>query len=152
MTAIIFITYLLETIVSYALRYLNLRHLKQHGAEIPQNFEGAINPETLRKTSAYTLEQSRVGLIESVLGTIILVVFLFGGLLGVYDRWVESVTNSFVAGGVLFFLILILIQTVLDIPFSLYQTFRIENRYGFNTTMPKLWLTDFLKSTLISML
>ena len=152
MTVIIFLIYLLETIISYALRYLNLNHLKQHGAEIPQNFEGAIDPETLCKTSAYTLEQSRVGLIESIIGTIILVVFLFGGLLGVYDSWVGSVTGSFVAGGVLFFLLLTCAQTVLDIPFSLYQTFRIENRYGFNTTTPKLWLTDFLKSTAISML
>jgi hypothetical protein len=39
MTVIIFFTYLLETIISYALRYLNLRHLKQHGTENPQNFE-----------------------------------------------------------------------------------------------------------------
>jgi STE24 endopeptidase len=152
MTVIIFLIYLLETIISYALRFLNLRHLKLHGAEIPQNFEESIDPETLRKTSAYTLEQSRVGLIESVIGTIILVVFMFGGLLGAYDSWVGSFTGSFVVCGVLFFLLLTCAQTVLDIPFSLYQTFRIENRYGFNTTTPKLWLTDFLKSTVISIL
>lgn len=152
MKTIIFLIYLLEVIIGYALRYLNLRHLKLHGAEIPRNFEGAIDPETLRKTSAYTLEQSRVGLIESVADTVILVIFLFGGLLGVYDSWVGTITGSFIAGGVLFFLILTCAQTVLEIPFSLYQTFRIENRYEFNTMTPKLWMTDFLKSTAISML
>jgi STE24 endopeptidase len=152
MKTIVFFIYLLEVIIGYALRYLNLRHLKLHGAEIPRNFEGAVDPETLRKTSAYTLEQSRVGLIESIADTFILIIFLFGGLLGVYDGWVGSVIGSFVAGGILFFLILTCAQTVLDIPFSLYQTFRIENRYEFNTMTPKLWLTDFLKSTAISML
>jgi STE24 endopeptidase len=152
MKTIIFLIYLLEVIIGYALRYLNLRHLKVHGAEIPRNFEGVIDPETLRKTSAYTLEQSRVGLIESVADTFMLIIFLFGGLLGAYDGWVGSVTASFVGGGVIFFLILTCAQTVIDIPFSLYQTFRIENRYDFNTMTPKLWLTDFLKSSAISIL
>jgi STE24 endopeptidase len=53
---------------------------------------------------------------------------------------------------VLFLLILTLVQSVLEIPFSLYSTFRIERRYGFNTTTPGLWLTDFLKTTAISAL
>ncbi len=144
--------YLLELAIGYVLRYLNLRHLKRHGSEVPPNFTGAIDPETLRKTSAYTLEQSRVGLIESIFGAVILVVFLFGGLLGAYDRWIGSLTHSFIAGGVLFFLLLYLAQTVLEIPFSLYQTFRIENRYGFNTMTAKLWIIDFLKSTAISVI
>jgi STE24 endopeptidase len=57
-----------------------------------------------------------------------------------------------VVGGLLFFLFLTLAQTLLDIPFSLYNTFRIENRYGFNTTTKGLWLADLLKSTAITML
>ena len=142
--------YLLELVIGYVLRYLNLRHLKLHGSEVPPNFTGAIDPETLRKTSAYTLEQSRVGLIESIFGAVILVVFLFGGLMGAYDRWIASLTDSFIIGGVLFFLLLYFAQTILDIPFSLYQTFRIENRYGFNTMTSKLWIADFAKSTVIS--
>jgi STE24 endopeptidase len=146
----ILIIYLLELVIGYVLRYLNLRHLKLHGSEVPPNFTDAVNPETLRKTSAYTLEQSRVGLIESIFGAVILVVFLFGGLMGAYDRWIGSLTDSFILGGVLFFLILYFAQTILDIPFSLYQTFRIENRYGFNTMTAKLWITDFLKSTALS--
>lgn len=152
MKLFIFLIYVLELIIGYCLRYVNLRHLQLHGSEVPANFEGAIDPETLRKTSEYTFEQSRVGLVESITGNIILVVFLFGGLLGVYDRWLGSLTDSFIFGGVLFFLTLYLVQSVLDIPFSLYQTFRIENRYGFNTTTAKLWLSDLGKSTLISVI
>ncbi|HLA28110.1 MAG TPA: M48 family metallopeptidase [Syntrophales bacterium] len=149
---ILLVLYLFVIIVGYWLRSINLRHLRLHGVEVPSGFEGAIDAGILAKTTAYTLEQSRVELVESVVDNILLLVFLFGGLLGFYDRWVSSFSGSFVASGVLFFLLLTLSQTLLDIPFSIYGTFCIENRYGFNTMTPKLWLTDLLKSTVISLI
>lgn len=150
MTITVFICYLLVTAVGYYLRFLNLQHLKKHGTEIPAGFEDAIDADTLAKTSAYTVEQSRLGLVESLFDNVMLLLFLFGGLLVFYDRWITSLSGSFVWGGVLFFLILTLIQTVLDMPFSLYGTFRIENRFGFNTMTTRLWLSDLAKSTAIS--
>lgn len=151
-TMILFILYLFVIAFGYWLRSINLKHLRIHGAEVPSGFEGAIDKEVLARMSAYTLEQSRVGLLESVVDNILLLVFMFGGLLGLYDRWISSLSDSFVVSGLLFFLLLALAQTLLDIPFSHYQTFRIENRYGFNTTTTRLWLTDLLKSTLITLL
>lgn len=150
MTATILTAYLLVTAFAYWLRALNLRHLKTHGGEVPPRFEGAVDAETLRKTSAYTLEQSRLGLFESLLDNVLLIAFLFGGLLHLYDRWIASLTDAFVLSGVLFFLILTLLQTLIDIPFSLYGTFGIEARYGFNTMTPRLWLADLAKSTAIT--
>ena len=149
---ILFILYLFVIAFGYWLRSINLKHLRIHGAEVPSGFEGAIDKEVLARMSAYTLEQSRVGLLESVVDNILLLVFMFGGLLGLYDRWISSLSDSFVVSGLLFFLLLALAQTLLNIPFSYYQTFRIENRYGFNTTTTRLWLTDLLKSTLITLL
>jgi STE24 endopeptidase len=152
MKTLLFLFYVLELVIGYSLRYLNLRHLKMYGSRVPVNFAGAIDPETLRKTSSYTLERSRVGLAESITDNIILVIFLFGGLLGIYDGWIRSVTDSFVAGGVLFFIVLLLAQSLLDLPFNLYETFRVENRYGFNTITLKLWVADFCKSAVISII
>jgi STE24 endopeptidase len=146
----LFICYLFTASAGYLLRALNLRHLKTHGATVPEGFEGSVNGELLARTSAYTFEQSRAGLFESLLDDILLILFLFGGLLGMYDRWITSFGCSFVTGGVIFFLALSLAGALLDIPFSLYTTFRIENRYGFNTTTPRLWLSDLAKSTLIN--
>ena len=150
MTLTVLICYLLVTAVGYYLRFLNLQHLKKHGTEIPAGFEDAIDADTLAKTSAYTIEQSRLGLVESLFDNVMLLLFLFGGLLFFYDRWITSLSGSFVWSGVLFFLVLTLIQTVLDIPFSLYGNFRIENRFGFNTMTTRLWLSDLAKSTAIS--
>ena len=150
MTAVIVFAYLLTLGAGLFLRALNLRYLRRHGSTVPPGFEGAVEPETLRKTVSYTIDQSRLGLAESLYDTVLLVFFLFGGLLPAYDRWVASLGDSFILSGVLFFLVLTLIQTLLGIPFDLYGTFRLEVRYGFNTTTLGLWLSDLAKSTLIS--
>jgi STE24 endopeptidase len=150
-TTILIILYLFVIGCGYWLRSINLRHLKLHGAEVPSGFEGVIDAEILAKTAVYTLEQSRVGLIGSVVDHLLLLAFLFGGL-RLYDRWISSLSGSFVVNGLLFFLFLTLAQTLLGIPFSLYHSFRIENRYGFNTLTKRLWLADLLKSTAISLL
>jgi STE24 endopeptidase len=151
-TVILFILYIFIVAVGYWLRSINLSHLKLHGGEVPSGFEGTIDAGILAKTTAYTLEISKVGLVESVADNMLLLVFVFGGLLGIYDQWILSLSNSFLVSGLLFFLFLALAETLFEIPFSLYQTFRIENRYGFNTTTKTLWLTDLLKSTVISAL
>ncbi len=129
------------------LRWLNLRHLVLHGAEVPRGFETHLDADTLRKTSAYTIAHNRVGLVESILDITILLAFLFCGGLETYDRLVSPFADSFIASGLLFFLPLYFAQTILDIPFSLYRNFSLEARFGFNTMPPLLWLTDLLKST-----
>ena len=149
MTILLLILFLLLVAFRYWLRSLNLSYLKLHGHTVPPEFEGAVDPALLGRISDYTLENSRFGLIESVFDDIILIAFLFGGLLGAYDRWVSSLTGSFLGKGVLFVLVLTAAQTVLGIPFSLYRNFRIENKYGFNTMTAKIWFTDLVKGLVI---
>lgn len=141
--------YLVVLCAGLCLRSLNLRHLKAHGTTVPPGFEGAVDAQTLRKSVSYAFDQSRLGLVESLCDCALLLAFLFGGILAIYDRWIASLTGSFVLAGVLFFLVLNGVQTILAIPFSIYSTFRLESRYGFNTTTPGLWLSDLAKSTFI---
>lgn len=148
----LFLIFAAVTAFSYWLRSINLSHLKQHGNEIPEGFEGAIDGERLRASTAYTLDSSRLGLWESLFDNCLLVIFLFCGLITLYDRFITGLTCSFIASAVFFFLILTWAQTILELPFSLYGTFRIEARYGFNTTTPRLWVTDLLKSQAIGSL
>lgn len=143
--------YLLVMGFGWWLRFINLRHLRQHAGEVPAGFDEALDPETLRKAARYTVEQSTLSLWESAFDTIILLLFLFGGLLPAYDAWISSVTDSFVIGNLLFLLILSLAHSLLSIPFSLYGTFRIENRFGFNRMTIGLWISDFIKSSVIGL-
>lgn len=134
------------------LRHLNLRHLAQHGHEVPPGFEDLIDRSLLARTSDYTLASSRAGLVESLFASLLLVVFIFGGLLEWYDGLVRGLTDSFVGRGLLFVFGLTLAQTLLDIPFSLYRTFVLEARFDFNTSTPRLWLTDQLKSLAVGLI
>jgi len=149
MKLFLFMLFAAVTLFTYWLRYINLRHLKQHGDTVPAGFEGAIDREKLRVSSAYTFDSSRLGLWESLFDNVLLVAFLFGGLLALYGRFMDGLGGSFIVNGILFFLLLTWCQTLLGIPFSLYGTFVIEARYGFNTMTPRLWLLDFVKSQAI---
>jgi len=140
------------TAFSYWLRYINLQHLKQHGSRIPEGFEGAIDEEKLRTSTAYTLDSSRVGLWDSLFDNILLIVFLFGGVLLSCDRIVSDLSGSAVVAAIVFFLMMTWAQTLLGVPFDLYSTFVVEARYGFNTTTYRLWITDFLTSQAIGSL
>ena len=148
----LFILFAVITAFTYRLRSINLRYLKQHGDRVPEGFEGAIDEEKLRHSSAYTFATSRLGLWDSLFDNAVLVLFLFGGLIAAYDRYVSSIGGSATVSAILFFLLLTWVSTLVGIPFDLYGTFRIEARYGFNTTTPRLWVTDFFKSQAIGAL
>ncbi len=144
--------YLLIFLFEASLKYLNLHHLKTHGDEVPSDFEGQIDKELLKKTKDYILERSFFGYAEAIFDLIIVVFFIFGGVLELYDSWIGSLNMPFIASGVIFFLMLSFASTVLSIPFSLYSNFRIENKYGFNTMTYGLWIKDLLKSLGISII
>ena len=147
---IVLIIYLLVQCFQYWLKYINLRHMKTHGMNVPPGFEGHIDEAVLKKTHAYTIEHDKLAFSESLFSNAVLLVFLFGGLLNAYDSWIASLHLPFVLEGLVFFLLLSLTGSVLSIPFSLYSTFKIENKYGFNTMTLKLWITDLLKSLVLS--
>lgn len=152
MKLLLFSLFAITTAFTYWLRHINLAHLKKHGAIVPAGFEATISQETLAKTVAYTFESSRLGLWESLFDNLLLVLFLFGGVLQLYDRLILGFGTAPLLQGVLFFIILSWLQTVLEVPFSLYGTFVVEARHGFNTMTAKLWIVDLLKSQLIGTL
>jgi STE24 endopeptidase len=132
------------------LKFMNLRYMKNHGKDIPQVFKEYIDEATLKKIHAYTIEKDYFSFIKSFYGNALVLIFLFGGLLNIYNAWIYSLNLSFIPSGLMFFLLLSYVSTFLSIPFSLYDTFKIENKYGFNAMTMRLWVIDFLKSLLLS--
>jgi STE24 endopeptidase len=149
---LVIILYLLVILFTYWLKYLNLSHLKRFGSSIPPEFEGQIDQALLNRARNYTVENIRFGFFSSIFNKAILLLFLFGGLLDLYNSWIVALNLHFILSGVIFFMLLIYADTILEIPFSLYHTFVIEKRYGFSTMSIKLWIADFAKSILISSL
>lgn len=141
--------YLLVVVLGYWLDFLNLSHLKKYGSTIPPEFEGHIDQEMLSRTRDYNVEHTAFGFLSSFFNNVVFLIFMLV-LLNIYNSWVVSLDLSFILSGLLFFLLITYAETLLSVPFSLYSTFIIENRYGFNNMTPKLWITDTIKSLLIS--
>src|SRR3990172_6146643 len=152
MLILILILYILKEGFEYTVLYLNLRHMREHGSVIPPEFEGKTDKGLLKKTRDYEEEKAWLGIASSVFGNVVIIAVIFGGALDIYNSWVTSMDLSFAVSGWLFFILLSYADEILSIPFSLYGTFRIENKYGFNTMTPGLWLSDLFKSLIISTL
>lgn len=147
---LILFMYLFKEGVGYVVEYLNLRHMKRAGLSVPPEFQGKMDEELMKKTREYESEKTRFSFISSLFGNIVTILFIFGGLLDVYNSRIMSLRLPFVVSGWLFFILLSSVNEFLSAPFSLYHTFHIENRYGFNTMTFRLWISDFLKSLVLS--
>ncbi len=133
------------------LAWLNLRHLLREGHRVPRGLEREVNAERLHKARDYTAERARFGLVHSLFSTLVTGSFLFGGGLAWFDGWLGGFGWGFVPSGVAFVALMLLVSAILEIPFQLYGDFQIEQRHGFNRQTPRLWWSDWLKSTLLSL-
>jgi STE24 endopeptidase len=93
----------------------------------------------------YTVTRNRVGLVASLIGMVLTIAFLFGGLLNWYNNFIAMQGWPPVLSGTVFFLVLSYADTIINIPFSLYNTFSVEKRFGFNIQTVGLWTVDLIK-------
>jgi STE24 endopeptidase len=124
--------------------------MRKSGAKIPPEFKGKVDEVLLKRMQEYEADKTKFSFVSSIFGNVVTIAFIFGGLLNIYNSWVASLNLSFIISGWLFFLLLFYAGEFISMPFSLYSTFRIENKYGFNTMTVKLWISDFIKSLIIS--
>lgn len=144
--------YLLTVSAQLLLEWLNVRHRQLAAGGLPPLFAARIDQERLKRSDEYARAQDRVGLLETLLGVVLTLLFIFGGLLAWYDRYSAGLSDHFIVHGLLFFGLLALAQALVGIPFSLYRHFVLEERFGFNRMGVGLWLTDLVKSLLIGTL
>ena len=128
-----------------------VRHVAQHRAQVPAAFAHTISLDAHQKAADYTLAKSRVGLMDLGLDALTLMAWtLLGGL-----DLLNKVTLDWMGEGMGQQIALVvsfgLIGGLIGLPLSLYQTFGIEQRFGFNNTTPKLWVSDMLKGLLVGM-
>lgn len=131
------------------LELLNISHVKRSGGIPPPEFAGSVDEGFLERARRYYADSALLGIFASAVDAAIVIVF-FGVLLGAYGLYVSSFKLPFILAGAAFFIPLYWAQLLFSIPFSLYRTFRIEKKYGFNTMTAGLWAADLVKSAVIS--
>ena len=128
---------------------LNVKHLK---TVLPPAFSGYYDEEKYRKSQKYLKENTRFGLITDSITTPAVIIFI---LLGGFN-WVDQVARTLnwgpIATGLVFAGILLFGSQILGLPFSVYSTFVIEEKYGFNKTTPKTFVLDMLKGWLLAII
>ena len=133
----------------YFLQQLNIRNLKIYGKVIPPVFQGEIDDATLAKMVDYTYDNSRLTAKENLAGDVIELAILFL-LLPVLVLWITGLNLHIIGQALIFFGMLAIIGGLAGLPFDLYDTFVLEKKYGFSTITWKLWVSDLIKSVLIS--
>ncbi|MBI5967268.1 MAG: M48 family metallopeptidase [Deltaproteobacteria bacterium] len=144
------IVFLLRSAAQLFLNHLNTSYLRQHGKTVPQVFQDTIDQGKLKKISDYTVDSADFGIVSTLANQGFFLAILLSGFLPWLVRMINQWGLGLILGGLVFFGLLAVIVNLLQIPFSLYDTFVIEDRYGFNTKTLKLWITDLFKSLAIS--
>src|SRR5258708_18751243 len=129
---------------------LNGRYVLAHAGAIPSAFQGMVDAETYAKSVRYTLAKNRFGQLESTYEALVLVVLLFSGVLPrAFDFFTAHFGASAWARAALLFASGVALA-LSGLPFDWFAQFRLEERFGFNTTTQKGWWLDRLEGLLLS--
>lgn len=143
--AVIILGFLLDLAVS-------LTTLKALSPTLPESFSDIFSPEKYRRSQQYTRATTRLALIETSVITFASVVFLLAGGFNFVDLLARAPGFGPIPTGLLFCAILLLLSFFLSLPFSIYSTFYLEERFDFNRTRPGTFIADIAKSVLLALL
>ena len=146
---IILLTIVLDLLLHVVSDALNLKMLRN---EVPAPFKGVFDAERYAKSQDYLKVNTRFGWVSTFCNTIAMFVFWFGGGFALLDNWARSLGKGPVVTGLIYIGVLMLAYGVLSQPFTLYATFVIEERFGFNKTTLKTYVTDLAKGFVLAIL
>lgn len=138
-------------VLGFALEQL-LGYLNQQSAKQPLDPEIAdlYDTDERNRSLAYGATKFRLGLLSSLVSTVVLVAALLFGWLGALDQWVRGFVDSEILVSLAFLAALSVISWWISLPFSLYATFVVEARFGFNTMTWRTFILDTIKATALT--
>ncbi len=135
--------------VKFWLASRQIRHVARHRDAVPAAFAGAVTLAAHQKAADYTIVKTRFGLLELALGAAVLLGWTLLGGLDILNRALLGWLGTGMTQQIALLAGFALISGAIDLPFTLYQTFVIEERFGFNKMSFKLWLADLTKSVVL---
>ena len=145
-----FAAFLLASLgVKFWLASRQIRHVARHRDAVPPAFAGTITLPAHQKAADYTITKTRFGMLELAFGAAVLVAWTLLGGLDALNRLLTEWLGTGMAQQLALLAGFALISGIVELPMTLYQTFVIEERFGFNKMTWKLWLADLAKSTVL---
>lgn len=146
---IILVTLIIGLVLEIVADYLNLSHLKP---EPPKEFSDLYEPEKYKLSQLYTRDNTKFGWISTIFDTSLFLLFWFLGGFNWLDSFLRTEFSNEIVLGLAFMGVLGFAKSILSLPFDIYGTFVLEERYGFNKTTVKTWLMDKVKGTILGLL
>jgi STE24 endopeptidase len=122
-----------------------IMYVAAHRSAVPDGFSGVVSAEEHAKAADYTVAKQRFGIIESVFDALVLVLFTLGGVIAWVGAVSKGLSESPIISGTLHVLGVFALAALLALPFGIYRTFVLEQRFGFNRTRPAIFVADQLK-------
>ncbi len=148
-TALFIAFFILSIVVKFWLSQRHLAHIQKHRTQVPDAFNEKITLEEHQKAADYTTTKVKFGRWPLLYDALILLTWTFGGGLELLDQFARGYGLNPVNTGILVILSMMVISSLLDLPFSVYSTFVIEEKFGFNRTTLKIFIIDMLKGALL---
>ena len=136
-------------IVKFWLATRQIRHVARHRDAVPAAFAQAITLAAHQKAADYTIAKTRFGLLEMVWGAMVLLGWTLLGGLDLLNRLLLDALGGGMWQQLALLAAFALIGGLFELPFTLWQTFRLEERFGFNKMTWRLWLADSVKALLL---
>lgn len=124
-------------------------HVARHREQVPDAFVETVGLAAHQKAADYTLAKTRLGILEIGLSALVLLGWTLLGGLDLLNLALLDMMEPGLLQQLALLACFALVSGLIDMPLSLYQTFVLEERFGFNKTTPALWLSDLLKSVLL---
>lgn len=140
---------ILKWLLSLIVETLNLRNLS---TEIPEEFKGVYDAEKYATSQRYLKDNTRFGQIQAAIMLPLTIAFILLGGFSWINGIAQASSEHMIVQGLVFGGILMLISQIVSLPFSIYSTFVIEERYGFNKTTTKTFVADIFKGLLLTVL
>lgn len=141
---------LVPVLVRSAVDLMNARHAKT--AKVPAEFADSVDEKKFRDTQLYLAAQTKYQLVSRAFNTCVALAFLWLGGFGILEQWVKSFGWPPVGEALLYFGVLGLGLQLLEMPFSWYHTFVLEEKFGFNRSTLKTFLADAVKGLVLGAL
>lgn len=146
----IFILALIASVaVQWFLIHRHVRYVAAHRDKVPAPFDSEIPLDAHRKAADYTQAKSNFGLIDLLFGSVVLLGWTLGGGFELVDSFWRSFGWSELWTGTAFIISVMIIAGIIDIPFSLYRQFVLEEKFGFNKMTMKIFISDTIKNTVL---
>lgn len=143
---------LLTTGLRLWLAFRQMRHVAAHRDRVPAGFADRIEPAAHRKAADYTIARNRLGLLDTVIDVALLLIFTIGGGLQWISDRLQPYLNDTIWHGVALIVTASVLAALIGLPLSLYRTFVLEARFGFNKTTLAIFIGDIFKQAMLGLI